>query len=530
MGPAEAPTQDVWKRLSHRVGETAGEAEPALSAEMGNLFFPKPFNDEQIEIVRRLEAADGIVVQGPPGTGKTHTISNIICHYMATGRRVLVASHGEPALAVLRDQLPEGVRDLAISITATEREGFRQLETAVRLLQSVVDSIRPGEQAKLIRDLENSVVGLRGRMASIDAEIERLALVQLAPAFGEGHPVALARKVALSGQRFGWFEDRPSGISAEFAPSDNDIAALRAARLNLGSQLEHIACVLPSVEDLPDAEAVAQLHDDLIRSRRFAEGASRDPSIRLRIDSPAAAGQALRAAAALEILRRTRALVDEGVWLKTLADRSIMSNGTDGLTDLVRKFLTDAQPIVRERERYLALPVDLPEGFVMPTADVAALVGRLAAGEQVYGYFAFRERALRPIVEPFGFRGGRQLTRANGLMSRIIWPGASRSRRSRCAGTLLRMKSGPRRWPRCVSLLSLSPVLTRFSSKPLRPCRCWTRCLRSLCRPWLTTQSVVRSRPAQRCRGNLPQCRCRSTARRLKGRGGPFEACSRCLR
>ena len=123
MGPAEAPTQDVWKRLSHRVGETAGEAEPALSAEMGNLFFPKPFNDEQIEIVRRLEAADGIVVQGPPGTGKTHTISDIICHYMATGRRVLVASHGEPALAVLPDQLPEGVRDLAISITATEREG-----------------------------------------------------------------------------------------------------------------------------------------------------------------------------------------------------------------------------------------------------------------------------------------------------------------------------------------------------------------------------------------------------------------------
>ncbi|MFL6180592.1 MAG: AAA domain-containing protein [Actinomycetes bacterium] len=405
MGPAETPTQDVWKRLSHRVGETAGEAEPALSAEMGNLFFPKPFNDEQIEIVRRLEAADGIVVQGPPGTGKTHTISNIICHYMATGRRVLVASHGEPALAVLRDQLPEGVRDLAISITATEREGFRQLETAVRLLQSVVDSIRPGEQAKLIRDLENSVVGLRGRMASIDAEIERLALVHLAPAFGEGHPVALARKVALSGQRFGWFEDRPSGISAEFAPSDNDIAALRAARLNLGSQLEHIACVLPSVEDLPDAEAVAQLHDDLIRSGRFAEGASRDAPIRLRIDSPAAAGQALRAAAALETLRRTRALVDEGVWLKTLADRSIMSNGTDGLIDLVREFITDAQPIVRERERYLALPVDLPEGFVMPTADVAALVGRLAAGEQVYGYFAFRERALRPIVEAIRVQG-----------------------------------------------------------------------------------------------------------------------------
>src|SRR5205085_414032 len=35
-------------------------------------FFPKPFNEEQISIVERLENpdVDGVVVQGPPGTGK----------------------------------------------------------------------------------------------------------------------------------------------------------------------------------------------------------------------------------------------------------------------------------------------------------------------------------------------------------------------------------------------------------------------------------------------------------------------------
>jgi hypothetical protein len=62
--------------------------------------FPKAFNDEQIEIIRRLEMSDGLVVQGPPGTGKTHTIANIISHMLATGRRVLVVSHGETALRV----------------------------------------------------------------------------------------------------------------------------------------------------------------------------------------------------------------------------------------------------------------------------------------------------------------------------------------------------------------------------------------------------------------------------------------------
>ncbi|HVA20297.1 MAG TPA: hypothetical protein VMU55_08985, partial [Solirubrobacteraceae bacterium] len=59
------------------------------------LYFPLPYNDEQVTVVERLERAAGVTVQGPPGTGKTHTIANIICHYLATGRRVLVTSKGE---------------------------------------------------------------------------------------------------------------------------------------------------------------------------------------------------------------------------------------------------------------------------------------------------------------------------------------------------------------------------------------------------------------------------------------------------
>jgi hypothetical protein len=48
-------------------------------AEPEDFFFPKPFNDEQITIIKRLGTTEGMVVQGPPGTGKTHTIAN--CAY-----------------------------------------------------------------------------------------------------------------------------------------------------------------------------------------------------------------------------------------------------------------------------------------------------------------------------------------------------------------------------------------------------------------------------------------------------------------
>jgi AAA domain len=103
-------------------------------AEDESFFFPKPFNKEQMEIVRRLERSDGLVVQGPPGTGKTHTIANLICHYLAMGRRVLVTAQSEAALTVLRGHLPPGVRELAVALLTSEREGLRQLERAAGIL------------------------------------------------------------------------------------------------------------------------------------------------------------------------------------------------------------------------------------------------------------------------------------------------------------------------------------------------------------------------------------------------------------
>jgi len=31
-----------------------------------------------------------VVVQGPPGTGKTHTIANLLGHFLAEGKNVLI--------------------------------------------------------------------------------------------------------------------------------------------------------------------------------------------------------------------------------------------------------------------------------------------------------------------------------------------------------------------------------------------------------------------------------------------------------
>ena len=66
------------------------------------IYFPLPANKEQRRIVQAIDRQRGVLVQGPPGTGKSHTIANLICHLLATGKRVLITAETGRALQVLK--------------------------------------------------------------------------------------------------------------------------------------------------------------------------------------------------------------------------------------------------------------------------------------------------------------------------------------------------------------------------------------------------------------------------------------------
>ena len=391
------PSQEKrsWQPLGTAIGEKIELGDVSIPASpLGDLFFPKPFNNDQIEIVQRLERSDGIVVQGPPGTGKTHTISNIICHYMATGRRVLVVSHGEPALAVLRQQLPEEVRDLAISITTSEREGFKQLETAVRLLQSIVEALRPSEQARLIEDIEQSILQMRERLAAVDAEIEQIATAQLSQVPGTvSTPAELARYVSESRERFGWFTDRPTKFTHSLDFTDDDMAALRSARIEIGNRIEHIDAVLPSINDLPDGVELARLHDNLVRSEDFAKKAAEHESFSARITSNESLSYADSAVRACEILISAQKLIEQRKWLREIADRALDQHP---VVIALNSLMKEGSDLIAEQATYLRYPVSLPDRL---PAEAVGIVARLAEGEQVFGLFAFKNRAQRPAIE-----------------------------------------------------------------------------------------------------------------------------------
>ena len=393
----EAPGGGTWKPLSTRIGGSDSGSEVSLpNDDTLDVFFPKPFNDDQLEIIRRLSQADGLVVQGPPGTGKTHTIANLICHAMATGQRVLVVSRGEAALAVLKQQLPAEVRPLAISVLSNEREGLRQVESAIREIQGVVETTQPQNRRATITRLERELDGLRKRINAIDQELDTIATAHLTKIGPRGEtPAELALRVVAERDAFRWFVDRPLRFASETGLGDRDIVALFEARARCGDLIDHLKASLPSPLDLPDANTLARWHDDLKAAATHGEAAGRGPARALRITAESAArAQAL--AQSLDNLARAHQAVASARWMNPF-QRAVINGQADAWCDRLRERIDEWTIVDSERAALLKRSVELPEGLI-ESDDACAAVNRGATGQKVWPLMALGKGAAKALV------------------------------------------------------------------------------------------------------------------------------------
>lgn len=66
---------------------------------------PVPADSSQLQAVAEAAAGRTFVLEGPPGTGKSQTITNLLAHAMASGRRVLFVAEKRAALDVVKKRL-----------------------------------------------------------------------------------------------------------------------------------------------------------------------------------------------------------------------------------------------------------------------------------------------------------------------------------------------------------------------------------------------------------------------------------------
>jgi very-short-patch-repair endonuclease len=171
----------------HATGDGSPENAAYLTAngESEVVLFSKEANPEQLQIAQKLERSGAVLVQGPPGTGKTHTIANLIGHFLAQGKTVLVTSHTSKALRVLKEKIVPSLQPLCVTVFNEEKD---QLE---RCVEAITEFISSNDRLTIEREAEQLSAARNEILARLWNYKQRLLELRK----GEHHPLILGERV-----------------------------------------------------------------------------------------------------------------------------------------------------------------------------------------------------------------------------------------------------------------------------------------------------------------------------------------------
>jgi len=368
------------------------------------LFFPMAYNDEQVSIIQKLHANDGVVVQGPPGTGKTHTIANVICHYLAQGKRVLVTAKGESALAVLQEKLPEGVRPLSVALLSDERDGMKQFEHSIQTIATSVASLNPTRAAANIAAAEERLNQLHAQISHVDRTVATYASKHMQRCQFQGRevlPEEMAKLVLQDAQAYEWFDDEPPATKDGALPFDDAaVISLRRARMAVGADLGYLDCTLPATHDFPAWGDLLGLHRDLVKAKFIEASVTQGDTLAL-VDSRLETFE--KAQALLKFLEarvdvKAKVASARQPWLTSLAERFADMQPGDPVLQALLALIAEVRKLERQRRELLAKAVEVPADAELH-GDVADALNRLVAGKSAFAL-------------PFGKGDGRKLISA----------------------------------------------------------------------------------------------------------------------
>ncbi|WP_156885715.1 AAA domain-containing protein [Massilia niastensis] len=384
-------------------GRAAARGEPR------ELYFPLPYNREQETIVQQLERSPGVAVQGPPGTGKTHTIANIISHYLASGKRILVTSKGEPALKVLQEKIPASIRPLTVALLSGDKEGMRQFQASIEAIVHTLTHMNPRLEEEAIAACRVALDRAHEEMARIDTRIDDIAHAQLGEVDVDGVPMRaqkMAELVIHGHQQFGWFDDVLS-LAPEHAPpfGDDSGMQLREARRRLGSDLVYCQASVPASAALPPAADIGRLHGVLQAVRDIERDEASGALLPLRATTPEVLEHAGRLLAALDLAAALVHELEESghEWVFAFREKCRQAQFATERSSLEALF-TEMDALLRARAEFMQKPVMASREALEHAKALEAIARGVDTGKP-FGLLAFGVGDIKPHVNAIRVAG-----------------------------------------------------------------------------------------------------------------------------
>ena len=192
-------------------------------------YFPLVTNEEQDKIIIKTFTNDQVVVQGPPGTGKTHSIANLISHFLAKGKKILITSQTDRALKVLKDKLPKDIQKLCIEILGKDQSSLEDLKKSFSAINSEYQNRDSELNTKEIKKLEKEDDSLKGKIAKIKTrlvDIKNFESKKYEGLFGfySGTPAYIATQIKQEEEKYGWIKKKFNINSSDKCPISNQEA------------------------------------------------------------------------------------------------------------------------------------------------------------------------------------------------------------------------------------------------------------------------------------------------------------------
>lgn len=262
-----------------------------VGGESPDILLSKEANREQLEIAQRIEDYNAVLVQGPPGTGKTHTIANLLGHFIAQGKSVLVTSYTTKALDVLKEKINPGLQSLCVSLLD---DSNKDMEASVDGITNYMSNHTSSGLKREIDDIDAERQNIITGLAKVRKQIFMSLQKECESIIYQGEsftPTEAAKFVALNQDRLDYIPGYVKKDAVLPLTFEELVELYRSNEIITEDDAEELDCDLPSPNDLSTADGFEEICDRISSLNRHIEEINTDPSLKVKISSESTAMQ-----------------------------------------------------------------------------------------------------------------------------------------------------------------------------------------------------------------------------------------------